>query len=459
MIVADLHIHYRYSMATSKKMDPEHLDYWSRLKGINLVGTGDCTHPGWLKELEEKLTPLASKRASAGESGADGVFALRDDYRLPLPELPSTPTPPRFMLTGEISCIYKRDGRVRKIHNLVFLPGFQEARRFQRKLARWGSIESDGRPILKIDSRDLLEMLLETSSEGVLIPAHIWTPWFSVLGAKSGFDSLKECYGDLTPHVPAIETGLSSDPPMNWLVSSLDDFRIVSFSDAHSPEKLGREATLFGRGASEGEDGLFHSSSDKGRQGWFGYYHIVAALRGKGAFFGEGSLRIKGTVEFFPQEGKYHLDGHRKCGVCGDVQGTGICPICGKPLTRGVLGRVRELADRENPAEQPDTEKRSDRLPYYSLVSLKDLLSQIEGVGKNTKRVHQRYLALLKALGPELPLLLTAKIADIAAAREGGDALAEAIRRMRSGNLYIEPGYDGEYGRISVFAEGKKDRR
>jgi len=436
MILADLHIHSRFSMATSKKMDPEHLEYWARLKGIDLLGTGDCAHPGWLKELEESLTP-----------GVEGLFALRDDYRLPLPKLPTAKGRPLFMLTGEISCIYKREDRVRKVHNIVLLPGFEEAKCFQKKLARWGSIESDGRPILKIDSRDLLEILLEASPAATLFPAHIWTPWFSVLGAKSGFDSLKECYRDLTSYVPAIETGLSSDPPMNWLVSSLDDFRIVSFSDAHSPEKLGREATIFGRVSSGSE-----------REGQ-GYSDIVGALRGEEALRGEKalrgeeSLRVRGTVEFFPQEGKYHLDGHRKCGIRLDVAGNGLCPVCGKPLTRGVLGRVCELADRT------DGERRPEKLPYYSLVSLKELLAQLEGVGKNTKRVHQRYLDLLKALGPELPLLLHAEIDDIAGARGGGNVLAEGIQRMRSGDLLIDPGYDGEYGRIRVFGEdhpGKK---
>jgi PHP family Zn ribbon phosphoesterase len=327
--IADLHIHSHYSIATSKQLVPEYLDYWARRKGITVVGTGDITHPGWLEELKEKVT-----------EPEPGLFRLKDQYRLDgsaeptdrtAPSYLSTPTVPpgaqvRFLLTGEISSIYKRGEKVRKVHNIVLLPGFEAAETMQKKLDAVGNITSDGRPILGLDSRDVMEIVLSSSDDAALIPAHIWTPWFSALGSKSGFDTIEECYDDLSDQIFAVETGLSSDPPMNWVCRFLDRYTIISNSDAHSPEKLGREANLFDTELS--------------------YPAVLEAMQ-------SGDDRFLGTVEFFPQEGKYHYDGHRKCGVRWDpletVRRGGICPVCGKKVTVGVTNRVAQLADRDDP--------------------------------------------------------------------------------------------------------------
>ena len=308
MYFADLHIHSRFSRATSRDCDLPHLDWWARRKGITLIGTGDFTHPAWRAELRDQLEP-------AGE----GVYALRSHLRLA--EGAPGPTP-RFVVSGEISCIYKHHGRTRKVHNLILLPSLEAAEELAARLESVGNIRSDGRPILGLDSRDLLELTLDTCPEAEFIPAHIWTPHFSMFGAFSGFDTMEECFGDLTPHIHAVETGLSSDPPMNWRVSALDGLTLVSHSDAHSPARLGREADLLDTGVS--------------------YPELVWALR-----TGQG---FAGTVEFFPEEGKYHLDGHRNCGVCltpaQTMERGGLCPVCGKKLTIGVEHRVEELADR-----------------------------------------------------------------------------------------------------------------
>ncbi len=433
---ADLHIHSRHSIATSSKLTPPYLDRWARVKGLDLVGTGDCTHPAWLSELAESLEPAG-----------DGLYRLRPELRRVfdagparaenLPE-PGTDRAVRFVLSGEISTIYSRDGRTRKVHHLVLLPDFEAARSFQSRLARVGNVASDGRPILGIDSRDLFRILLDSDPRAILVPAHIWTPWFSALGERSGFDSIEECYGDLADRITAIETGLSSNPPMNWAVSSLDRFAIVSNSDAHSPEKLGREATIL-----DMEDS------------WEG---LARALAGGGP---EG--RILETVEFFPQEGKYHADGHRACGVVrlpGEDPG-GPCPVCGKPLTPGVLGRVAALADRpvDESAPCPDDSAGTNRRPYRSLVPLKEILAELIGAGEGSKAVAAAYESLVREAGSEFGLLLDLDHRDIAALRAPGipgELLAEAVGRMRSGRVRIRPGYDGEYGEIRLFAPGER---
>jgi DNA helicase-2/ATP-dependent DNA helicase PcrA len=311
---ADLHIHSKYSRACSKDCDLEHLSWWARRKGITLVGTGDFTHPAWFEHLRENLVPTEP-----------GLFRLREDLdrditrRLP-PSVAAGDI--RFMLSVEISTIYKRDEHTRKVHHLVYVPDFDAAAEFNRRLGRIGNLGSDGRPILGLDSRDLLEITLECGDGAYLVPAHVWTPWFAVLGSKSGFDAIEDCYVDLADHIFALETGLSSDPLMNWRISGLDRYRLVSNSDAHSPPMLGREATVF--------------DTD------LDYFAIRRAL--------ETGAGHAGSIEFFPEEGKYHVDGHRKCGVRMEPQETrehgGTCPECGKPLTVGVLSRVEELADR-----------------------------------------------------------------------------------------------------------------
>ncbi len=408
---ADLHIHSKYSMATSRDCDLERLVLFAAKKGIAVAGTGDFTHPAWFAEISEKLTPAEP-----------GLYRLKPEFereaRADLPPLLAE-TRVRFMLSAEISTIYKKDGKTRKVHHILLAPGLDAARRMGEALGRIGNVCSDGRPILGLDSRDLFEICLSAGEDCVLIPAHVWTPWFSALGSKSGFDSIEECYGDLAGRVFALETGLSSDPAMNHLVSRLDRFRLVSNSDAHSPAKLGREATVF--------------DTD------LDYFAMMNALR-----TGEG---YAGTVEFFPEEGKYHLDGHRKCGVRVDPAKTpeGPCPVCGKPLTAGVLRRVMELRDRESgapPATAGD---------FQRLVPLREVIGDAMGRGPNTKGVGAVWERLVSKVGPELFVLKDADLEDVA--REGSERLAEGIERMRQGRVLIDGGYDGEYGKIRLFDE------
>lgn len=414
--IADFHIHSHFSIATSKILVPEYLDYWARVKGLTVVGTGDFTHPGWTAELKEKLEPAEP-----------GLYRLREEYvREEAAHFGGSGFIPRFILTAEISNIYKREGKVRKVHNLVFAPDFQTVEGIQSRLSRVGNIRSDGRPILGLDSRDLLELVLEESEKVFFVPAHIWTPWFSVLGAKSGFDTIEDCYGDLTGFISAVETGLSSDPPMNWLCSFLDKYTLISNSDAHSPQKLGREANLFD--AEPTYDGII----DAMKQG--------------------GSDRFLGTVEFFPQEGKYHFDGHRKCGIAWNpietLRHNGRCPVCGKKVTVGVLNRVVQRADRE------DWHTAVSRKPFFSLIPLKELLSEIFNTGPSSKKVENAYHSLLRTAGSEFSVLLHMSVADIE--HEMGDVIAEAVRRMRMREVHITEGYDGEYGKIRVFDDEEK---
>ena len=415
--IADLHVHSHFSRATSRQLDLEHLWIWAQRKGISVVGTGDFTHPGWLAEIKERLVP----------DGA-GLYALRRSLERELePQVPpSCRGEVRFMLTTEISNIYKHDGRTRKVHNLINMPDLEAAETFGQALGRIGNIRSDGRPILGLDSRDLLEIALDTTDQAVFIPAHIWTPWFSCLGSKSGFDSIEQCYRDLCGHIYAVETGLSSDPPMNWRLSSLDGYCLVSSSDAHSPARLGRQATLF--------------SCDRS------YPAMFAALRDPAAGgFG-------GTLEFFPELGKYHFDGHRKCGVRLSPAQThaldGVCPGCHKPVTLGVSYRVDELADRPVGAHPPGVP------PFESLVALGEVLSEVLGVGPGSKAVARASASLLEELGPELTVLREVPTDELR--RVGGGALAEAVRRMRAGEVELDGGYDGEYGRVTLMDEQER---
>ncbi|ULQ60466.1 UvrD-helicase domain-containing protein [Brucepastera parasyntrophica] len=441
-ITADLHIHSHYSRATSSKLNPLYLDRWARIKGIHLIGTGDCTHPRWLSDLRGQL-----------EESEEGFYTLRQDiireFNSGLSLSEGLPVPgnmnnsPRFVLTGEISTIYSRDGKTRKVHHVVILPDFKAAAAFQTALARIGNITSDGRPIIGIDSRDLLAILLEADERSLLIPAHIWTPWFSALGARSGFDSIDECYRDLTRYIYAIETGLSSNPPMNWAVGSLDRFAIISNSDAHSPEKLGREATVFEMDMS--------------------YTSLVSAIKGK-----DEKHDIAETIEFFPQEGKYHYDGHRNCSVYLSPEETslsgGRCPVCGKTLTQGVMRRVIELADTEvnETAPCPVSAAGTNRRPYFSLIPLPEILSEIIESGVSSKKVGAAYSTLISKAGSEFSLLKELDLHEVEKLNcpgVPGELLAEAIGRMRSGDVSISPGYDGEYGVIHVFSPGEKAQK
>ena len=410
--IADLHIHSHFSRATSKALDPEHLSLWAKKKGITVIGTGDLTHPGWMSELQDKLI-----------EAEDGLYRLRPDLQKFVDsQVPSSSHgPTRFLLSGEISCIYKKNGKTRKVHQLVLMPDIASVHKLNARLARIGNISSDGRPILGLDSRDLLEIILETSNRAFFIPAHIWTPWFSLFGSKSGFDSLEECFEDLSDHIHALETGLSSDPPMNRCLSSLDKYLLVSNSDAHSLSKLGREANIF--------------DTD------LDYNKMIQAMTDGHGFMG--------TIELFPEEGKYHLDGHRKCQVrlqpAETIELQEICPVCGGPLTVGVLHRVYELSDRDTPRLTKD---------FFSLIPLAEILSELLDCGVSTKKVMSFYDKLLLELEPELQILLDVPLGDIEAA--GGPVLAEAIGRMRRNQVIRLGGYDGEYGKIRLFDGSEK---
>jgi len=417
---ADLHLHSKYSRATSRDCDLEHIAFWARKKGVSVVATGDFTHPKWLEEIREKLVPAEP-----------GLYRLRSDLEKEVDRWldgVGAADPVRFVLEVEISTIYKKDDHTRKVHHVVYVPDLEKAKQVQQSLARIGNVASDGRPILGLDSRDLLEITLEAGEGCYLIPAHIWTPWFAVLGSKSGFDSVEHCYADLVSEIFALETGLSSDPSMNWRVSSLDRYALVSNSDAHSPPKIGREACVF------------HTEMD--------YFAMRRALQ-TGNGYG-------GTVEFFPEEGKYHFDGHRKCGTCLSPQQTsqcnGMCPVCGKPVTLGVMHRVHDLADRD--ASQDVRPPRAAE--FRSLVPLMEVLGEILGVGPNTKTVQRKYEDLVSQVGPELYILEHAPLEDVK--RAGSSLLAEGISRMRKGRVIRDAGFDGQYGTIRLFTKDELRR-
>ncbi len=417
MFHADLHIHSRFSRACSRDCDLDHLAWWARRKGITVVGTGDFTHPGWAEELRESLVPAEPGLFRLAEEAEDRLWRTMPT---------SCGGDVRFMLSAEISTIYRGGERTRKVHHLLYAPTFEAADRITRALSKVGNLASDGRPILGLDSRHLLEITLDGGPGCYLVPAHAWTPWFAVLGSKSGFDAVADCYGDLAPEVFAIETGLSSDPSMNWRCSSLDGYRLVSNSDAHSPPMLGREATTFG------------ASLD--------YFAMADALR-----TGDG---LAGTIEFYPEEGKYHLDGHRKCGVrfepAQSREHEGTCPECGKPLTIGVLHRVTELADRPAGYRPPGAPG------FTNLVQLPQIVGEIMATGPRSKKVSAEVDRLVAALGPELGILTEADADDLR--RVGGTLLAEAVGRLRRGEVRREAGYDGEYGIVALFGPGELNR-
>ncbi len=411
--VADLHIHSKYSRATSREMSPESIWKWAQLKGVTVVGTGDFTHPEWLKELQEKLEPAGN-----------GLYRLKEGLRsVDVPD--SCRAEPFFLLSAEISCIYSKGGRTRKVHSIVFMPDFAGAARLNAVLSGIGNLSADGRPILGLDAKELLRIVMDASPEAMLVPAHAWTPHFSVFGAMSGFDSLEECFEELTPHIHAIETGLSSDPRMNWRLSGLDRVTLVSNSDAHSPAKIGREANIFDTDLS--------------------YHAVMEAIRTK-----EG---LTGTIEFFPEEGKYHYDGHRLCGVSLSPRETirhgYLCPVCGRRVTVGVMHRVEELADRDEGFTPPGSPG------YHPVIPLPEIIAEALKVGVGSKRVQNEYLKVLSSIGNEFTVLLEAPLEDIGKA--GSALLMEAVSRMRSGRVHIAPGFDGEYGRIRIFEKVERE--
>ena len=399
---ADLHLHSPYAYATSKSLTLENLAAWARLKGLDLLATGDFTHPVWFGELQEKLKPAAE---------AEGLYQFGSV---------------KFVLGTEVSCVYRQAGRHRRIHILLFAPSLETAAELTEALAVYGKLDLDGRPTLGISARDLAELVLGVDPECLVIPAHAWTPWYGVFGSKSGFDSLSECFLDMTPAIRAIETGLSSDPAMNWGVSELSDITILSFSDAHSLPKLSREATAF--------------------NGPLTFNGLVNAIDRNDVAF---------TVEFYPEEGKYHYDGHRKCGVsrAPDLSDPDFetCPVCRRPMTLGVLHRVKALSRRDAATHfgeggfigSPD-----GRPPFIRLVPLQELIAQVLGRGVGTRTVQTTYMKIVRELGGELDVLISGSFQDIETA--AGSAIAEALMCSRAGEVQVEPGYDGVFGKISL---------
>ena len=402
--IADFHLHSKYSRATSRDMDLENLDKWAKIKGIKVLGTGDFTHPEWFKNLKEKLEPAEP-----------GLFRLK-----------SSDSETRFILTSEISCVYSKGGRVRKIHVIIFAPSFEAVEKISVQLGWIGNLKSDGRPILGLDAKELAKIVLGASPDCLVIPAHAWTPWFAIFGSKSGFNSIEECFEDYSKYIYALETGLSSDPAMNWRLSALDNITLISNSDSHSPKKIGREANVFDIEVSYGE--------------------IVEAIKTK------NPQKFLYTVEFYPEEGKYHFDGHRNCGIKLSPSETkkyaGLCPVCGKPLTVGVLSRIEELADREEGFRPQNS------IPFKSLVPLEEVVADALNQNTGTKQVEKEYQSLIEKLGPEFNILLDAPKETLQSATL--PEIAEGIIRVREGKVFKEAGYDGVYGKIKVFSQAEE---
>ena len=404
---ADFHIHSKYSRATSPQMDLENLDKWAKIKGIKVLGTGDFTHPEWFKNLEEKLEPAEA-----------GLFKLKN-----------SDSPTRFILTSEISCIYSKGGKVRKIHIIIFAPSFVAVEKINANLGWIGNLKSDGRPILGLDAKELAKIVLDADKDCAVIPAHAWTPWFAIFGSKSGFDSVEECFEEYSKHIYAIETGLSSDPAMNWRLSQLDKVALISNSDAHSPHKIGREANVFDTEIN--------------------YQSIFDAIKYK------DPKKFLYTIEFFPEEGKYHYDGHRLCNLslspAESKKYNNICPRCAKPLVIGVLNRVEELADR------PERFRPKNAIPFKSLIPLQEIIAYSIGVSAASKEVLRLYNNLITNLGTEFDILLEKGREEIE--KNSLPEIAEGVLRVRNGKVFVAPGYDGVYGKIKIFSENSRERK
>jgi len=410
--VADFHIHSKYSRATSRDMDIENLDKWAKIKGIKVLGTGDFTHPLWLKELKEKLEPLGN-----------GLFCLKTNHNIK--EIYDN-NEVFFILTTEISCIYTKKNRVRKIHIIIFAPDFETVEKINAHLGWVGNLKSDGRPILGLDAKELAKIVLNISPDCLIVPGHAWTPWFSIFGSKSGFDSIEECFDEYSKYIYAIETGLSSDSAMNWRLSSLDKIALISNSDAHSPSKIGREANVFNTEIT--------------------FAAIIEAIKQK------DPQKFLYTIEFFPEEGKYHYDGHRLCGISLSPEESkkynNICPRCKRPLTIGVLNRVEELADR------PAGFKPEGIIPFKNLIPLEEIIADSLGMTVGTKQVLEEYKNLIKKFANEFNILLNASREELENASL--PEIAEGIIRVREGKVQVEPGYDGVYGKIRIFSKGEQ---
>ena len=395
MYIADFHIHSKFSRATSKNMDIEHCTTWAKHKGISMLGTGDITHPLWFAEMRKKLK----------QSDREGIYTF-DGVD--------------FILTGEVNNIFPKDNQVRKIHNIVFFSSFEGAEKFNKELEKFTELLIDGRPILQIDARTLVKMVRDADPEGFVIPAHIWTPHFSLFGSNSGFDRIEDCFEEETDSIFALETGLSSDPPMNWMISALDKFALVSNSDSHSPQKIGREANVFSAPFSFKELKDILKKNDK--------------------------TRFLFTIEYFPEEGKYHYDGHRLCKIRfspeESIKNKLICPVCGKKVTVGVLHRVMSLADRKSPDEA------KNRIGFKRLVPLDQIIASVYQKEVESSFTQNLYLQTISKLGPEMKILLEVpeQILFSNLPRE----LATGIKLVREEKLIVIPGYDGEFGTVKI---------
>ena len=422
---ADLHIHSKYARACSPQLTPENIDLWCRIKGLSVVATGDFTHPKWFSELKEKLEPAEA-----------GLYKLKNKYQVREARFhEKVIRPVRFMVSTEISCIYTHAGKARRVHLCVYLPSLSAAEKLITVLEKRGcNLKADGRPIIGMSAQELLKIILDIDENSVMVPAHIWTPWFAVFGSKSGYDSLEECFGNLTDKIFAVETGLSSDPAMNWRLSQLDKVALISNSDAHSLQNLGRESNIF--------EGDIISYSDI----WQAVKNSVVTT----GHLSAQALKFAGTVEFFPHEGKYHYDGHRVCGVVMSPSESKmvkkICPKCGKELVIGVLNRVEALADRK------ESFRPKKSLPFYSLVELDKIIADAQGVkGRKNKAVEKEYWEIISQFGGEMNILLNTPLLNLK--KEASKIIFEGIKRIRDGKIEINPGYDGEYGKIKIFSE------
>jgi len=417
---ADFHIHSKYSRATSRNMDLESLDKWAKIKGILVLGSGDFTHPAWFKNLKENLVPAEP-----------GLYKLkqRETSDKRQEEI-------RFILTTEVSCIYSKGWKVRKIHIIIFAPSFEIVEKINQKLNFYGNLAADGRPIFGLDAKELAKIILNISEDCLVVPAHAWTPWFSVFGSRSGFNSLEECFEDYSKYIYAIETGLSSSPDMNWRLSALDKITLISNSDSHSAAHIGREANVF-----EGEELSYRGIIEAIKQGSKSNIQNL-----------KSNIQLIYTIEFFPEEGKYHYDGHRLCGISLAPQETkkynGICPACGKPLTIGVLNRVEKLADR------PEGFKPENAIPFKSLIPLEEIIADALGQGVGTIEVEKEYKNLIEKFNNEFNILIDVKREELE--KITLPEIAEGIIRVREGKVFIEPGYDGVYGKIRIFSKGEQ---
>ncbi len=412
--IADLHVHSKYSRATSKEMDVENMARWANFKGVSLLGTGDWTHPFYLAELKQKLQPLGN-----------GIFTLKKEFKKSVQNAHQNEV--HFMLTSEVSNMFQQGGSSRRVHTLIFAPSFEVVEKINEELSQYGKLSSDGRPIFGFPVKELVEIITDISDECFIVPAHAWTPWFSVFGANSGFDSLEECFEEQTKHISCIETGLSSDPQMNWRWSALDKIALISNSDAHSPNRIGREANVF--------------DCEKS------FKEIIKAIRTR------DKNKFLFTIEFFPEEGKYHYDGHRNCGIlfspAESRKNKNICPVCGRKLTVGVMHRVESLADR------PEGFTPEGVIPYKHLIPLQEIIAEALNQGVDTKGVENEYHRLVSIFGSEFRILLDLPLEELE--KSTPPKILEGIKRVKEEDLHITPGHDGVYGKIQIFAEKEKE--